>query len=204
MRIEQQRVAKLGLDPRQLGGQGLVVRRPDLGEVARPLRAGRLAAGAVQRLAGEQGRREQAGGGAGIERRIILRAVEVDDIARVARLQGTGAQLIGEVIEPRDMPVGIAETLRLLDQARLDGRRQQDAGMRHADQQRCAAAAEAQYVIHSRSPVHGESPAWANRRPTNRPAPPVGGSARRRSRRPCPPQGYRDWPPGPRPWRHSG
>ncbi|MCY1280887.1 hypothetical protein D9M70_296820 [compost metagenome] len=179
VRIEQQRVAELGLHPRQLVGNRLVVRRPDLRQVARALRGRRLLAFAIERLAVEQRRRVEAGGRGGVERRVVGRAIEVDDVARILRRQGARPQIGGEIVEARDVPVGVGEVPAGRHHAGFHRRGQVRAGVRHADQQRRTAAAEAENVIHSRSPVRVESPAWAGRRPTSRRVPPGAGCPRR-------------------------
>ena len=195
--VEQQRIAELALQPRQLLGDAPVVRRPDAVQVTGALLGRRLAPRPEQRLAVEHHVGEQAGGGGGVERRVVRRAVEVDDVARVARRQGRGPQLGSEVVEQRDVPVGVDQRARGIAQAGLHRRGQAGAGVRHADQQRHAAGGEVEDVIQGRSPVRGAPPGWARCRRANRPAPPGAGCPRRRSRRACPLPGCRSARPGP-------
>ncbi|MNE43432.1 hypothetical protein D3C80_1376070 [compost metagenome] len=148
MGIPQQCVAELRLHPRQLVGQGAVIGRPHFGQVTRPLLFRRRHALAEQRTAVEQGFRVQAGGGGGVQRLVVGRPIEIDHIARVLRGQHAGAEFVGHVVETRDVPVGVGQLQRLVHQTGLDRRGQANAGVRHADQQRHAAAAEAQDVIH--------------------------------------------------------
>mmetsp|Transcript_6416 Transcript_6416/g.26285 ORF Transcript_6416/g.26285 Transcript_6416/m.26285 type:complete len:340 (+) Transcript_6416:972-1991(+) len=144
--VEQQCAAVLGAQPLKLGGQGLVV-RPPAGLAARGDLGGiRLGAVAVQGLAGEEMRGHQAGaaGRAGVEGPVVRRAVQVDDIAAVARHDEAGAQAIGQrPVQPLQMPVGVLAGQRARHQALAQFGRELGADMRQADQQRHTALLKA-------------------------------------------------------------
>ncbi|MCY1457622.1 hypothetical protein D9M71_749300 [compost metagenome] len=98
MRIEQQRIAELGLQSRQFLLQGAVVWRPDLLQISRALIGRRLQPFAEQRNAVEQRCRVQAGGRAHVQRLVVGRSVKVDDEPRVLGRQGACTQFRGEVV----------------------------------------------------------------------------------------------------------
>ena len=88
--------------------------RPHFGQVAHAFLGGRRHAFAVERPAVEQGVRIQAGSGGAVQRLVVGRAVEIDHIARIVGSQGAGAQFLGEIVEPGNVPVGIGQRPRLL------------------------------------------------------------------------------------------
>ena len=137
MRFEQDRVTMAVSQRRQHRLQRVVVRIEIVLDPICDLAVARCLPRPVQRRLREAAQRTQfRGGGAGIQRSPAGIAVQVDDIARVARPQRAGAQNLGEVVELRQVPVGIRNRERHLGVALGPIRRQLGTGMRHADQQR--------------------------------------------------------------------
>ena len=96
----------------------------------------------------EQRRRIQAGGCPDVQRLVVGGPVQVDDETRILRRHHAGAQFTGKIVELRNVPVGVRQAARLVDQALAHRRGQVQAGVGHADQQRHAALFEVQNLIH--------------------------------------------------------
>ncbi|MNM54015.1 hypothetical protein D3C81_651270 [compost metagenome] len=208
MGVPQQCVAKFRLQAFQLTAKGVVVRAPDLLQVSLALIRRRHLAILEQRFTLEQRRRVQAGGSTCVQRLVVVRAVQVDDEARVLRGHHTGAHFASEVVQARDVPVGIRQALRLVDQPFAHRRGQFESGVRHADQQGQPALVKTQYLVHlaslSRKFLGPCAPrAWAGRHPASRPGRQGARSARRRSPPPCRFPASRGCGPDPGPWRRA-
>ena len=97
----------------------------------------------VEQLAPEGLGRHQAGGGhAGIQARAVGRSIEVDDIPRLRGHQQRGTHLAHEIVDQRQMPVGVGQRQgRRVDPGDQIGR-QAGADMRHRHHQGGVAAKE--------------------------------------------------------------
>ncbi len=169
VRIKQQGITELGLEPGKFFLQGAVVRPPDFLQVGYAFFFGRHLPFTEQRHAIEQGRRVQPGGGAGVERFVVGRPVQVNHKPRVLGRQGAGAQCLGKVIQRGDVPVGVRQALRLGDQPGFDRRRQAQPRVGHADQQRHTALFETQNLIHNNTPQTVTSTPWRTTRLSSSP-----------------------------------
>ncbi|MNC70493.1 hypothetical protein D3C75_1213130 [compost metagenome] len=78
--------------------QLLVIRLPDLLQIVGPFLVRRCLARLKTRTAVKQHVRVQAGGGGGIQRFIVRRAVQVNDKARVIADQHAGTHRTGKII----------------------------------------------------------------------------------------------------------
>ena len=136
MRVKQQRIAKFLFHPRQFGLKGLMIRLPDLRQILLTLGGGRFHAGFKGRASVEQGIGEQPGGGRGIKRCVVRRAVEVNHKAGIFTHQNAGTECARKIVQAGNMPVGIRQRQRRVRQTTGDFRRQVRACVRNADQQR--------------------------------------------------------------------
>ena len=185
--VPQQGLAVAGLEPRQLVRQGRVVGLPVVVQALRHLgRIGRLA-GQVERLTGEEAGRAQLGVvGAGVHRRVLGRAVQVDHITRMVRHQHAGAQIAGKAVKRFQVPVGVFPRRGTGRVAWLQGGRDVRAHMGQAQQQRGVAAVQGEDrfgVSHDDAPARHGSRGDGGGGPTSRPARRGGSAARRRNRR---------------------
>ena len=140
----QHRASVLAAEARQFGGERVVVRAPVGLYPCGDLRRIRRLPFAVHRLAAELQHRAQAGGVLPrVQRGVVRRPVQIDHITRPARHQDRGAQLPGEVVQARHVPVGIGHPACRIGQSRGDVLRQRGTVVRQADQQRRAARVQA-------------------------------------------------------------
>ena len=141
--VEQHRVAMRGMQARELVAQRVVVRLPIHGHAAANFRVvGRLPF-TVNRVAREVPRGAQLGIVLPrIHRRVLARPVQVDEVAAVPRHDQAGAQVFGEDIEPVKKPVGVFGLQGAFGIAVVLVGRNGGADMRHADEQRRAAAVQ--------------------------------------------------------------
>ncbi len=159
----------LGVERRVIGVEPA---RPPRGDL---VRRGRGAV-AVQRLAVEGGGgAELRRGLAGVERHAGGIAVDVDGGARHGGVDGRGAEIGGEAVEPVDPPVGVLARQPGRDEPRRDLRRQLRPGVGEADDERRFAAPDGE-------PGGGHRVAWGRHRVT--PMPLCSALAARRSHRP--------------------
>ena len=126
--------------------QLLMIRLPNLLQIAGAFCVRRRFARQEAWAAVEQHVGIQAGSGGGIQRLVVRRAVQIDDEARIVADQHAGAHRPGKVVQLRNVPVGIGQRAGVIGQPGLDRRRQLRAGVRDADQQRQAAALEAKRI----------------------------------------------------------
>ncbi|MNT23325.1 hypothetical protein D3C72_1587420 [compost metagenome] len=142
MGVEQQRVTVLGFQARQFVLQLLVVRLPDLFQIAGALLVRGGFTRQEARSAVKQYVRIQTGGGGSIKRFVVGWTVQVDNKARIIADQYAGTHGSSEIVQLWDMPVGIGQWPCIVGQAGFDGRCQSGTGMGNTDQQRQAAGVE--------------------------------------------------------------
>ena len=139
--VEQHDMPVFGTQARQLGLECDVIGPPPLFGAPRDLGVVRGGPVQVERVSGEEaGRAEFGVVRAGIHRRVVGRAVQVDHVARHARLKDARAQIGRKGVEALQVPVGVLDAGRTghVAAAKIVGNGL--AAVREADQQRCGAA----------------------------------------------------------------
>jgi hypothetical protein len=142
--VEQHDVAMRRAHALQFVPQRIVVRAPvGLDPLLHLGVAGCLAV-PVQRLSREETRRAQLGVvRARVHRRVVARAIEVDDVAAVARHQQAGAELVAcEGVQAVEVPVGVFDVQCARHQTVAQVGGNLAPAVRHADDERRAAAVQ--------------------------------------------------------------
>ena len=152
MPFPQQDAAVLRVQAFEFVAQRVVVGPPVAFDPRGDFFGRRFFARQVDRIAAETHDRAQTRGVlSGIQRDVVGRAVEVDDVARIPRHQHRGAELVRECVQARHVPIGIGHAARGIGHARGEFGRQLGAVVRQADEQRRGAAMQGAGVIHARS-----------------------------------------------------
>ena len=93
-----------------------------------------------------------------VEIGVVRRPVQIDHVPRMRRDEHRSAEIVEEVVETVDVPVGVGQRDRRLGEPGANLRRDVGAGVRHRDEQRARAAAETEEVHQRASGTDGSSP----------------------------------------------
>ena len=143
MAVEQDGVAVGFVQSLQLVRQGLVVGQPMVGDAALHLGIVWGPAVAVNRLAAERAGGAQLGVvHTRVHRLVLWRAVQVDEVAAIARNEHAGTEFAGEGIQGFQVPVGVCDLQRFGLKTALLIEWNLGAHVGQADQQRPLATVE--------------------------------------------------------------
>ena len=152
MAVPQQNPPVQGAKTVELGGEGVVTGSPEGLDPAGGLVSVRLLTGQVDGFVIEGRQRTDPGVvGAGIERRVVRRAVEVHDVTRMRCRDHGRAEADREGVEPVDMPVRVGYAPGDRRHRIGDVRRNVRSDVGQADDQRRAAAMQSN-DLHPKAP----------------------------------------------------